>query len=374
MSGATLGFGIVGCGVIGPTHAAAIASLPDAQLVAVADVDEARARVLAEKYGATPYTDLQTMLDRDDLDIVNVCTPSGLHGEHACAAMRSGRHVVVEKPMEITLPAIKEMLRAQKAAGVKLAVISQHRFDEASQHVHRLVAEGAFGRLVLGSAHVPWWRAQAYYDSGTWRGSWALDDGGVLMNQSIHSIDILQWLMGPVRSVYAYTGTLVHSMETEDVAVAVLRFASGALGTIAATTGAYPGVTTRIDVLGDKGSAIIEDDRLGFLHLARDDRDEVGAYGKGAQDRRGIVGTAPTDQEALGAATPDPVGASGGRGTAADPGALQASVHALQIADMMRAIRENGTPLVDGEAGRRPVETILAIYESARTGREAAAP
>ncbi len=349
-----LKFGIIGCGVIGPTHATAIAAVPEAQLVAVTDLDPARAQSLAEKHGATPYTDIEEMLDRAELDVVDVCTPSGLHGEHACRVMRSGRHVIVEKPMEITSPAMDQMLRVQEETGVKLAVISQHRFDAASQQAHDLVTEGALGRLVLGNAHVPWWRAQTYYDSGAWRGTWKLDGGGVLMNQSIHSIDLLQWMMGPVCGVHAYTDTLAHRMETEDVAVAVLRFASGALGTIAATTGAYPGVTTRIDVFGDKGSAVIEDDRLGFLRLARDDREEVGAYGMGAQDRA----RAASGQE------------QGGGATAADPAALSANTHAMQIADMIRAIRDDGTPLVDGRAARHPVEIILAVYESARTGQE----
>src|SRR5215467_3200529 len=144
--------------------------------------------------------------------------------------------------MEISLTAIDEMLRVQQETGVKLAVISQHRFDPASRQVHDLLEEKAFGRLVLGNAVVPWWRSQAYYDSGAWRGTWELDGGGVLMNQSIPYVDLLQWLMGPVKSLFAYTDTLVHRMETEDVAVAVLRFVNGALGTVAATTGAYPGV------------------------------------------------------------------------------------------------------------------------------------
>jgi predicted dehydrogenase len=294
-----LRFGILGCGVIGPTHAEAIASLPDAQLVAVADLNAETARQLAARYHARPYTDYQEMLAREQLDVVTVCTPSGVHGKHACQVMRSGRHVIMEKPMEISLAAIDEMLRVQQETGV--------------------------------------------------RGTWQLDGGGVLMNQSIHSIDILQWLMGPVRSVFAYTDTLAHRMETEDVAVAVLRFVNGAVGTIAATTGAYPGVTTRIEIFGDMGSAIIENDSLSYLHLAREDQEEVSDYG------------------AKPAAPPDLTRKST---TAQNPAALSSSGHALQIADMIRAIRENGTPLVDGYAARRPVEIILAIYESARTRQE----
>ncbi len=341
-----LRFGIVGCGVIASTHAEAIASLPDAQLVAVADIVPECAQRLASTYGATAYTSIQAMLEDETLDVVNICTPSGLHREHACQAMRSGRHVIIEKPMEITLAAIDEMLHVQQEMGVKLTVISQHRFDPATQQVHTLLQEAAFGRLVLGNVLVPWWRSQAYYDSGAWRGTWALDGGGVLMNQSIHSIDLLQWLMGPVHSIYAYTDGLAHRMETEDVAVAVLRFANGALGTIAATTGAYPGIATRIELFGDKGSAVIENDALSYLHLARDDQEEVGAYG--------IAATA-NPQEKQGATA------------ASNPAALSSTSHTLQIADMMRAIREDGMPLVDGYAARRPVEIILGMYEAART-------
>jgi UDP-N-acetyl-2-amino-2-deoxyglucuronate dehydrogenase len=347
-----LRFGIIGCGVIGRIHAEAISSLPDAQLVAVADVIPKRAQELAEEFHVTPYEDVQEMLAHEELDIVDIGTPSGQHGEHACQVMRSGRHVIVEKPMEIRRAAIDEMLRVQQETGMKMAVISQHRFDPVTGKVHDLVEEQAFGRLVLGNAIIPWWRSQAYYDSGAWRGTWKLDGGGVLMNQSIHSIDLLQWLMGPVRSVFAYTDTLVHRMETEDVAVAVLRFANGALGTIAATTGAYPGVSTRIEIYGDKGSAVIEDDQLSYLHLARDDREEVGPYGGGAPGKR-AQGTENADTSA-----------------AQDPAALAIRSHALQIEDMMRAIREDGTPLLDGYAAKHPVEIILAIYESARTHKE----
>jgi predicted dehydrogenase len=314
--------------------------------VAVADEEVERAERLAGRFGVRAYSDIGTMLAREDVDVVDVCTPSGMHGSHAVEVMRSGRHVIVEKPMEITLPAIEEMLRVQEETGVKMAVISQHRFDAASQTVHRLITEDALGRLVLGSAHIPWWRSQEYYDSGEWRGTRALDGGGVLMNQSIHSIDLLLWFMGPVASVFAYTDTLTHRMETEDVAVATLRFHSGALGTVAATTAAYPGIITRVEVFGDAGTVVIENDQLIVLRLRGEDGEEVGAYG--------AAGPAISRQG----------------GTAANPAAVPTATHAEQIADMMRAIRDGSTPLVDGRAARRPVETILAIYESARTGKE----
>jgi UDP-N-acetyl-2-amino-2-deoxyglucuronate dehydrogenase len=349
-------FGIIGCGVIGDTHAKAVGSVPDAQLVAVADVLPERAQQLATTYGVAPYASVQDMLEREQLDVVNVCTPSGQHGETACQVMRSGRNVVVEKPMEITHEAIEQMLRVQQESGVKMAVISQHRFDPASQRVHELAEQGAFGRLVLGNAQIPWWRSQQYYDSGAWRGTWELDGGGVLMNQGIHSIDLLQWLMGPVSTVYAHTATLVHRMQTEDVAVAVLRFANGALGTISGTTGAYPGLGTRIEIYGDHGSAVIADDLLAVLRLATDG-EEVSAYGASREQRAG-AGTNQTEQPSA----------------ANDPAAIGIASHVAQIADMAQAIRDDRPPLIDGEGGRRPVDIILAVYESERTHQEVRIP
>src|SRR6266487_2941115 len=317
----------------------------------MADVASEKALELAKKYSVTPYQDAQEMFAREQLDIVNICTPSGMHSEHAIQAMRAGYHVIVEKPMEITSAKIDEMLHVQQETGRKLTVISQHRFDPATQQVRKLIEEQALGRLVLGNASIPWWRSQKYYDSGAWRGTWELDGGGVLMNQSIHSIDLLQWLMGPVKSVFAYTDTLVHRMETEDVAVAVLRFENGALGTISATTGAYPGTGTRIELHGDKGSASIDNDRPSYLHLARDDSEEVGPYGAGAAKRAQHTQTAD-------------------KSAAQDPAALAIRSHISQIADMMRAIRADSTPLLDGYGAKHPVEIILAIYESARTHQE----
>lgn len=339
-----LRFGIVGCGVIGAAHAEAIESLPEAELVAVADVVPERAHALADQYGVRPHTSLGDMLDEEDLDVVDVCTASGLHGEHACAIMRSGRHVIVEKPIEVRLDAIDEMLRVQAEAQVQLAVIFQHRFDSSSRRLRGLLDEGALGRLVAGNAAILWWRSQAYYDSGDWRGTWALDGGGVLMNQAIHSIDLLQWFMGPVRSVLAYTETRTHRMETEDTAVATLRFRNGALGSITATTGAYPGVTTRLEVLGDRGSAVIERDRLRYLALATADGDAVGAYGREGREQP----EAEVDAD--------------------EPPSI--STHAMQIRDAVEAIRIGRKPLVDGHDARMSVRLILAIYESARSGRE----
>lgn len=351
-------FGIIGCGVIGPTHARALSQIPDARLVAVCDVVPEKAERLAATYQAKPYTDPREMLEREQLDIVDVCTPSGMHGDHACLVMQSGRHVIVEKPMEITREAVERMLRTQQETGVKMAVISQHRFDSSSQRVHAMAQEQAFGTLVLGSAEIPWWRSQQYYDSGAWRGTWELDGGGVLMNQGIHAIDILQWLMGPVQSVYGHTATRVHRMDTEDVGVAVLRFANGALGTIAGTTGAYPGAGTRIQVFGDHGAAIIEDDHLTYLQT-RKEGEEVSPYGASAAER-----AAARAQMAGGSTSDGPQEAA----------AIGISSHIAQITDMMQAVREGRQPLVTGEEARRPVDIILGIYESDRTKKEVVLP
>jgi predicted dehydrogenase len=247
------------------------------------------------------------------------------------------------------------MLRVQRESGVKLAVISQHRFDHAAKHVYDLAQRGAFGRMVLGNAQIPWWRSQQYYESGAWRGTWELD-GGVLMNQGIHAIDLLQWVMGPVRTIYAQTATLAHQMQTEDVAVAVVRFANGALGALAGTTGAYPGMGSRVELYGDRGSAVIADDRLASLYLDTESA-QVGPYGVSGAHRAG----AAMSQADLPSA-------------AQDPAAIGIASHVAQIADMVAAIRDDRPPLVDGEAGRRPVEIVLGVYESARTRQEVTLP
>src|ERR687897_806067 len=286
MSFEKLRFGILGCGVIGPHHAKAIAGLQSAELVAVADVVPELAEKLAEEYGCSHYASLQEMLSGVDLDAVCLCTPSGTHAEGAIAALEAGKHVVIEKPVDVTLEAADRLIKVQRATGRKVAVVSQHRFDAATQAVHEAVSGGEFGRLTSGSAEVPWWRSQAYYDSGGWRGTWELDGGGVLINQAIHSIDLLQWLMGQVVEVTAYTGLIAHErIEVEDTAVAILKFANGTLGTIVATTAAYPGLTTRIVVHGDRGSGIIDDDELTYFHVAGEGQ-EGDAYGAGGGENQ----------------------------------------------------------------------------------------
>jgi UDP-N-acetyl-2-amino-2-deoxyglucuronate dehydrogenase len=355
MSVEKLRFGILGCGVIGPHHAKAIAGLESAELVAVADVVPDLAEKLAEEYGCSHHPGLEEMLAGVDLDAVCVCTPSGMHADGAIAALEAGKHVVIEKPVDVTLEAADRLIEVQRATGGRVAVVSQHRFDAATRAVQEALAGGEFGRLTSGSADVRWWRSQSYYDSGGWRGTWELDGGGVLINQAIHSIDLLQWLMGEVVEVTAYTGLVAHErIEVEDTAVAILKFANGALGTIVATTAAYPGLTTRISVHGDRGSAIIDDDELTYFHAATEGQEGEAYVAGGGNNQAAAV------MRRYGEAATGP-------GTGADPGSLS-MVHRDQIQGFVEAVRDGREPLVNVEEGRKPLAIIRGIYESARTG------
>jgi predicted dehydrogenase len=352
----TFRFGIIGCGTIGPTHAGAIARLAGARLIAVADPISERAQSLKQKFGADRvYASGAELVADPDIDIVCLCTPSGMHGDGAVEAMLAGKHVIVEKPMEISLTACDRMIAAAHQTGKKLTVISQHRFDAASAVARTKIAAGELGDIVLATADVKWWRTQAYYDSGDWRGTWAMDGGGALMNQGVHTVDLLQWLAGPVKSVYAQARTSAHQrIEVEDAVVATVTFARGGIGTIVASTAAYPGLAARVDLFGTRGSLSIDGDVLRLLAIQGSDT----LYGKAAAAHAvGVAqgGTARVKDEA--------------RQAAADPGAVWGDAHYEQFADFVAAIAEDRPPLITAEDARKPVEIILAIYESARTGK-----
>jgi UDP-N-acetyl-2-amino-2-deoxyglucuronate dehydrogenase len=333
------GFGIVGTGVIAAMHADAIAALPGARLVAVTDADAGAAAAFAASRGAAAERDLDALLARGDVDVVCVCVPSGLHAEVGLRAVKAGKHLAVEKPVDVTLDAADRLIGAARTAGVALTVISQHRFDPGLVEARRLIDEGALGRLVLGEASIKWYRSQAYYDSAGWRGTWAMD-GGSLLNQGIHYVDLLRWLMGPVAEVTAVCATQAHQIEAEDTSLAIVRFTSGAVGTIVSSTAVFPGFAARLEVTGTKGTVIIEDGRL----VSRALRDGAG----------------PADDAPRPAAGP---------GAAADPATLDVSGHAAQLADLLAAIDERRAPAVDGEAGRAALEIVCAVYESSRLGR-----
>jgi UDP-N-acetyl-2-amino-2-deoxyglucuronate dehydrogenase len=338
----TRGFGIVGAGVIAETHAEAIAALPAARLMAVTDVEPEYAEAIAKAHGAAVEPDLDALLARQDIDVVSVCVPSGLHADVGTKAAMAGKHLVVEKPIDVTLEAADRLIGAAHTAGVALTVISQHRFDPGLVELRRLLGDGALGRLVLGEASTKWYRTQAYYDSAAWRGTRALD-GGSLMNQGIHYVDLLLWCMGPVAEVTAVCSTQAHQIEVEDTALAIVKFTSGAVGTIVTSTAVIPGFAQRLEITGTDGTVVVED----------------GAIVRGASGARPGPAPGPATEPA---APADPA-------TAADPAALATSGHAAQIADLLAAIEENRAPSVTGEDGRDALEIVTAVYESAREGR-----
>ncbi len=344
------GFGIVGCGMIANFHAKAISEIRGAKLVACYDTVPEAARRFAEGHGIRAYEKLDDLLADPAVDIVNVCTPSGAHMEPAVAAAKAGKHVVVEKPLEITLKRCDAIINACRENKVQLCTIFPSRFSPANQTLKEAIEEGRFGKLTLGDTYVKWWRSQQYYDSGGWRGTWQLDGGGAYMNQAIHNVDLLYWFMGEVEEVAAITDTLAHErIEVEDVGVACVRFKSGALGVIEATTSAYPGLLKRTEIHGTEGSAIVEQDDILLWEFARKSRKDAAIRRKFA--RR--------------------VSGSGG---AADPAAISHVGHREQLKDFLKAVQTGSKPLVDGEEGRKSVEIILAIYQSSWTGKRVKLP
>ncbi|MEU9703845.1 Gfo/Idh/MocA family oxidoreductase [Streptomyces sp. NPDC047981] len=349
-------FGLVGSGIISEEHALSLRQIPDAaELTAVFDV----VRENAERFAAhclrthgievEVAKSLDALLARDDVDAVSVCTPSGTHEDIAVRCLTAGRHVLVEKPLGMSVASVDRIIAARDASGMTAGVVSQHRFTPGNAAVRRAVEEGRFGRLTSGSAAVNWYRSQAYYDSAGWRGTRAMD-GGALMNQGIHTLDLLCWFLGEPVEVYAHSGCLAHErVEVEDTVTATVRFAGGASATVLATTAAYPGTHVRLHVNGDRGMAVLEAGALKFFHAAPD--------GHSTDDPPYDPGTGlDTAEQELGRG-----GTSGG--TAAW------TAHALQMRDFAQAAHEGRQPAVTLEDGRRTVALIEAVEDSARTGR-----
>jgi predicted dehydrogenase len=345
-----LGFGVIGCGMIANFHAKAIAGVRGAKLIGGYDAVPAAAEKWAAANGCKAYRSLDDMLADEAVQAVTIGTPSGAHLEPAVAAARAGKHVIVEKPLEITLRRCDKIIEECEKAGVTLSTIFPSRFHDSSRALKKAVEQNRFGKLTLGDAIVKWYRTQAYYDSGAWRGTWELDGGGALMNQAIHSVDLLAWLMGPVAEVRAITGLLAHErIAVEDAAVAAVRFANGALGTIEASTAAYPGYLKRIEIHGDAGSAVMEEEDLVKWDFAK----------KKTAD--GPILEKLSARKSSG-------------GGASDPAAIGFHGHARQFQDFVDAIRKGVKPSIDGPEGRRSVEIILAIYKSAETGKAVRLP
>ena len=340
------GFGIIGLGLIADFHAKAIQAISGSRgtLVACCSRSPQKAKGFAEKYNCRGYADIAEFLAHPGLDIVSICSPSGAHLDTALAAAEAGKHVIVEKPLEITPERCDRIIEACDRAKVSLAGIFQSRFSEVAGLVKSTLEQGRFGTLVLGDAYVKWFRSQEYYADG-WHGTQALDGGGALINQSIHAIDLLQWFMGPVESVQAFTGTVGHKrIEVEDNAVAALRFRNGAFGVIEGSTSVYPGFLKRIEISGTKGSMVLEEETLKsweFAESAPGDEEIRKKYGAGAQ--------------------------SGGG--AADPAAISFQGHRRQFEEFISALDEGRPPLVDGREAKKSVEIIQAIYTSAKKSK-----
>jgi len=347
-----VGFAVVGCGVIGPWHAKAIQLAPKAQLIALCDVELDKAEKLSAEFGSVPvYKSHKQMLRREpDIDCVNVCVPSGLHWRIAVDAANAGRHVLSEKPLDVTLAHMDRMIDTCRARKVKLGCIFQRRTKPITRAARKLIQQAKLGKLVLADAYMKYYRSPEYYKSAGWRGTWKLDGGGALMNQGVHGIDQLLHIAGDVEWVCAQAAPQVRDIPVEDTSVAVLRFKNGAFGVIEGTTSVTPAMSTRTELHGENGTLIFDDSRVLKYAVSRK---KAGI----AEDRTLKLPSAGDT-----------------RSMAADPKSVGIRGHRLQVADMAKAILDDREPMVPGEDARKAVELILAIYKSARTGKPVALP
>ena len=338
-------FGLVGCGAIHKTHAEAMGPA----LAGVYDSVPERAQAASATYGVPAFSSLEALCEK--VDAVSVCVPSGRHAEVALACARQGRHVLVEKPIDTTYEKALSLVEGCRAAGVRLGVVSQHRFSRQIRRLREAVQSGELGRMLAGDASVKWYRTQEYYDSGDWRGTWELDGGGCLMNQGVHTVDMIQWIMGGVRAVRAVVKTAAHDIEVEDQANVLVEYRNGALGVIQGSTAYYPGFAERLEVHGEHGSVVIEGDRTKVWRVDPE-RAKLGKYGDGV----------------MGQPTPSLHLAGAAEWTEDDPTAQWGEQHRLQIADFASAVEEGRDPFITGEMALEPLRIILAVYESARQG------
>ncbi|GHV37359.1 oxidoreductase [Spirochaetia bacterium] len=347
-----IGFGIIGLGMIAEFHTRAIAELAGCRFVAGFDAVSGRADSFCAAHGGTPYSSLEAFLADPGIDIVTVATPSGLHLDSAVAAIRAGKHIVVEKPLEITLERCDTIITEAAAHKVKLGTVFPSRYFESSRAVKKAIDEGRLGKIVLADAHIKWYRSQEYYDSGKWRGTWKFDGGGALMNQGVHAVDLLRWFMGDVTEVFSRTATLAHErIEVEDTAAAVLQFANGAMGTIEATTCAWPGFLKKIEICGSKGSIVMEEENITTWQFAEE---------------------RPGDEEIRRRYRKNPDVPKGGG--ASDPLAIDYRNHRCLFEAFVDAVRNNKPFEIDGREGRKSVEIIEGIYRSAKDNRPVALP
>jgi UDP-N-acetyl-2-amino-2-deoxyglucuronate dehydrogenase len=344
MKNKVFGFAIVGTGAIAGIHAKAIAVIKNAKLLGAYSLTKSRAEAFSQENNCLAYDSLDELLKIEGLDIVCICTPSGAHLEPAIKAIEAGKHCLIEKPIEVTLAKSDKIIEAARKKGVEVAVVFPTRFYPAGQDLKAAIDNGRFKKIALASSYVKWSRTEEYYNSNKWRGTWSLDGGGALMNQAIHSVDMLQWCMGPVESVMAISGNIKHTkIEVEDTLVALLKFENGAMGTIECSTAVYPGAFKKLEIMGTAGTVVMEDNDLVQWQFDVE-HDE---------DKNVITST----------------GAHSSKGGVSDPRSISYFGHQKQMEDMIEAIRTGGKPLIDGLEGRKSVEIVLAIYKSAQTGK-----
>jgi UDP-N-acetyl-2-amino-2-deoxyglucuronate dehydrogenase len=334
----TVNIGLIGGGNITETHARAALAIPGVQIAAVYGTNAEKIAKLCREHGGTPYRDFDAFLKHRPMELVILGSPSGLHATQGMAATRSGLHVLTEKPLEINTARADALIETAKQCGVKLGVIFQDRMKPHIRQLKSWVDQGLLGKILFIDARVKWYRPPEYYASSRWRGTLALDGGGALINQGVHTVDLLLWLFGDVVRVQGRTATLLHKIEAEDTASAVLEFASGAVGTLQATTAAYPGYPRRVEVTGTEGTVILEHDRI----VAADLKSAVGA------STSLIESGDDKNQSASSAAVGDFRG------------------HQAVLEDFLTAIRENRAPACDGAEGRRSVALVEAIYRAAK--------
>ena len=334
----TIHIGLIGGGNITDTHARAAVAIPGVEISAVYGTHPEKTLKLCKDYGGVPFADIEKFFAHRPMDMVMVGSPSGLHAEHGIKAAGHGLHVLTEKPIDISTAHADALIAECEKAGVKLGVLFQDRSKPDFHRLKTFLTEGGIGKPILADAQVKWYRPPEYYGNSRWRGKLALDGGGALINQGVHTVDLLLWLMGDVVSVQAQMATELHKIEGEDTVIALLEFASGAMGTLVAATCAYPGYPRRIELTGSEGTVILEHDRIIRADLRT--------------PRPDLLGNASSDQnqQATSAAVSDVRG------------------HQAMLEDFLRAIKTNSRPACDGKEGRRSLALIEAIYESARSG------
>ena len=338
MPSSPVNFAVIGCGVVADYHINAILDTCGARLTAVCDMSEKRASETGRERGVPWFVNHADMLQSAAIDVVCICTPSGIRIPIATDAAAAGKHLVIEKPLDVSLQNADRIIKATEDAGVQLMCIFQLRYGQAVQRVREAVQSGKLGQVTLGDAYIKWYRPQEYYDSAAWRGTWDVEGGGALMTQGIHTVDLLHWIMGPVRNVHARMGALVHHIEVEDTLVATLEYQSGALGVVEATTTAHPGMPAKLEFTGSKGTIAMEADRITVWDV---EGEESLAEGPAGSD----VARAASDSRTFGT-----------------------EGHKAQIQEMVQVVRNGERPRIDGPEARSTLELVVAMYESARSG------